>query len=507
MQKTTGKGMRRDYILIALMLTMSLAAMDSTIVATAIPHIVGDLGGFSLFSWLFSIYLLIQTITIPVYGKLADIYGRKPILIIGIVIFVIGSATCGAAWNMYSLIAFRGVQAVGAGAIMATVNTIAGDIYTIQERAKIQGWLSSVWGISAILGPAIGGALADYASWRWIFLINIPVGAGSIALIAYFLHENKAHHKHKIDWAGAGALLITGTIVMFGLLQGGQNWPWFSYNSLVLLIAAVVMIYVTMRIERKAEEPILPKWVWKKRVILGANLATIGMGIMTMGPSMYLPVFAQSVTGVGAMAAGFILASMSITWPLSSSLSGKLYLRIGFRNTALCGIIIVIIAAASFLWLSFPGPIVALVAIQMSLGAGFGLITTPLLVGIQSTVVWGQRGVVTGSSMFSRYFGQSIGAAVFAAVFNATLTNKLEAAPKNLQSGLPSVNKVVEVLQSHSSVSDVNLYLREAFFWATHNVYATMVVAGIVTLVILLLTPAKFPTIQENLNTNRSQER
>ncbi|HLW33118.1 MAG TPA: MFS transporter [Aequorivita sp.] len=491
------KKMRRDWILIALMLTMSLAAMDSTIVATAIPQIVGDLGGFSLFSWLFSIYLLIQTITIPVYGKLADIYGRKPILIIGIVIFVIGSATCAAAWNMYSLIFFRGVQAVGAGAIMATVNTIAGDIYTIRERAKIQGWLSSVWGISAILGPAIGGALADYASWRWIFLINIPVGAASIALIAYFLHEDKSHKGHKIDWAGAASMLIAGTVIMFGLLQGGQSWPWLSWNTLIIVLIAILMVYVTIRIERRSAEPILPRWVWKKRVILGANLATIGMGIMTMGPNMYLPVFAQSVTGVGAMAAGFILASMSITWPLSSSLSGNLYLRIGFRNTALCGIIIVIIGAASFLFISFPGPIWALVAIQMTLGAGFGLITTPLMVGVQSTVEWGQRGVVTGANMFSRYFGQSIGAAVFAAVFNSVLTDRMTNAPANLQAELPTVNKVVEVLQSHNSVSEVSLYLREAFFYATHNVYAGMVVAGLVTLVILLLTPAKFPTIQE----------
>ncbi|MGB3345511.1 MAG: MDR family MFS transporter [Aequorivita sp.] len=491
------KKMRRDWILIALMLTMSLAAMDSTIVATAIPQIVGDLGGFSMFSWLFSIYLLIQTITIPVYGKLADIYGRKPILITGIVIFVIGSATCAAAWNMYSLIAFRGVQAVGAGAIMATVNTIAGDIYTIKQRAKIQGWLSSVWGVSAILGPAIGGALADYASWRWIFLINIPMGAGSIALIAYFLHENKSHKRHKIDWAGAGAMLVTGSVIMFGLLQGGQSWPWLSMNTLVIILIACMMGYVTVLIERRAEEPILPSWVWKKRVILGSNLATIGMGIATMGPNMYLPVFAQSVTGVGAMAAGFILASMSITWPLSSALSGNLYLRIGFRNTALCGIIIVIIGAASFLFLPFPGPVWVLVAIQMTLGAGFGLITTPLLVGIQSTVEWGQRGVVTGTSMFSRYFGQSIGAAVFAAIFNSVLTDKISNAPVNLQSELPSVNKVVEVLQSHKSVSEVSLYLREAFFAATHNVYAGMVVAGLITLTILLFTPAKFPVLKD----------
>ncbi|HOO10708.1 MAG TPA: MFS transporter, partial [Cyclobacteriaceae bacterium] len=174
--------MRRNWVLVALMLAITLAAMDNTIVATAIPQIVGDLGGFSLFSWLFSIYLLIQTITIPLYGKLADLYGRKPILTIGITIFLVGSAACGGAWDMYSLIFFRGVQAIGAGAIMATVNTIAGDIYTIQERAKIQGWLSSVWGVSAILGPALGGALADYASWRCIFFINVPVGIGSVVL-------------------------------------------------------------------------------------------------------------------------------------------------------------------------------------------------------------------------------------------------------------------------------------------------------------------------------------
>ena len=496
-EKPVGK-MRRDWILIALMLTMSLAAMDGTIVATAIPQIVGDLGGFSLFSWLFSIYLLIQTITIPVYGKLADIYGRKPILIYGIVVFVIGSASCAAAWNMYSLIAFRGVQAIGAGAIMATVNTIAGDIYTIRERAKIQGWLSSVWGVSAVLGPAIGGALADYASWRWIFLINIPMGAGSIALIAYFLHENKLTQRRKVDWAGAASMLVTGSVIMFGLLQGGQSWPWFSWNSLLIVTIAIIMGYVTIVIERRAEEPILPRWVWKRRVILGSNLATIGVGIATMGPSMFLPVFAQSVTGVGAMAAGFILASMSITWPLSSSMSGRLYLRIGFRNTALCGILIVIIGAGSFLFMSFPGPVWMLVAIQMTLGAGFGLITTPLMVGVQSTVEWGQRGVVTGTNMFSRYFGQSLGAAIFAAIFNSVLTRKISSAPAELQPDLPGVNKVVELLQSQQAVSEVNQFLREAFFTATHNVYFGMVVAGLVTLTILLLTPAKFPTIKEN---------
>lgn len=496
MQEGQVHGMRRNWILVALMLTMTLAAMDNTIVATAIPQIVGDLGGFSLFSWLFSIYLLIQTVTIPVYGKLADVYGRKPILIVGIAIFLVGSAACGAAWNMHALILFRGLQAVGAGAIMATVNTIAGDIYTIQERAKIQGWLSSVWGISAVLGPALGGALAEYISWRWIFFINIPIGIGSVILIYIFLREAKPHRRPRIDWTGAAAMLVTGTVFMFGLLQGGQAWPWFSLNTLGLVLVAACMVFITIRIERRSEAPILPGWVWTKKVLLGVNLATIGMGVVMMAPSMYLPVFAQSVTGVGAIAAGFILASMSFTWPLSSSLSGKLYLRIGFRNTALCGIVFVILGASSFLLMRFPGAVWVLVAMQLMMGAGFGLIATPLLIGVQSTVAWGQRGVVTGANMFSRYFGQSIGSAIFAAIFNAVLSDRLENAPVGNQSDLPHVNQVMEVLQSQIASPEVSLYLREAFFAATQNVYIGLMAVGLVTLGVLLLTPSQFKPIE-----------
>lgn len=485
----------RGWILAALMITMALAAMDNTIVATAIPQIVGDLGGFSLFSWLFSIYLLIQTITIPIYGKLADIYGRKPILIYGVIVFLLGSAACAGAWDMISLIVFRGLQAVGAGAIMATVNTIAADIYTLEERAKIQGWLSSVWGVSAIMGPTIGGALADYASWRWIFLINIPVGIGSIIMISIFLNENKPIKYAKIDWLGALALLVTGGFIMFGLMQGGQSWEWISYETLIFTGIAAVLVYATMKIESRAESPILPRWVWRKRVLVGANLATIGMGCMTMGPNMFLPVFAQSVIGVGAIMAGFMLASMSITWPISSSLSGKLYLRIGFRNTALCGISVVLIAVSSFLFMPYPGSVWTLVAIQLLMGAGFGLISTPLMVGVQSTVDWGQRGVVTGASMFSRYFGQSLGAAIFAAIFNSVLFDKMTEAPENLLSALPKVNEVVEVLQSAHSDDSVQNYLQHAFFDSTHTVYIGLLTVGLLTLIILLLTPKHFGKI------------
>lgn len=490
--KNTG----RNRVLVGLMITMTLAAMDSTIVATAIPQIVGDLGGFSLFSWLFSIYLLIQTITIPIYGKLADIYGRKPILILGILIFLFGSLACATSWSMEVLILFRGIQAVGAGAIMATVNTIAGDIYTVKERAKIQGWLSSVWGISAVIGPAIGGAIVDHISWHWIFLINLPVGAIAIFLISKYFVERKIHNFHKIDWAGAVAVLIAGSSLLFGLLQGGLSWPWISVQSFVIFGISAISGWLMLKIEKKADEPILPAWVWKRKALLGSNLATIGMGIATMGANMYIPVFAQSVNGIGAMAAGFVLASMTITWPLFSGLSGNLYLKIGFRNTALCGMLIVILGALCFHLLGFKGPVWLLVLIQMILGAGFGLTGTPLMVGVQSTVKWEQRGVVTGTNMFSRYFGQSLGAAIFAAVFNAVLGAKINNPPADMK--LPAVNDVVGSLQSHKLTEAATEYLQLGFYDAMKMVFNGMALIGLITVIILLLTPAKFPTLEEN---------
>lgn len=491
------KPIRRGWVLAALMVTMMLAAMDNTIVSTAIPQIVGDLGGFSLFSWVFSIYLLVQTITIPLYGKLADMYGRKPILIFGIGVFLLGSALCALSWNMYTLILFRGVQALGAGAIMATVSTLAGDLYNVQERAKIQGWLSSVWGVSAIAGPALGGAFAEYLSWHWIFLINLPLGAISIALISIFLHEHKPKVIHKIKFTGAAFMLISSAVVMYGLLQGGQAWAWFSWNSLGIVSLSAVLIFITVRLERKNPEPVMPSWIWKNRVLLGTNLALVGMGVTMMAPSMYLPVYAQSVTGVSPIAAGFILASMSLTWPLFSGFSGRLYLTIGFRNTALLGVCFVIMGVSLFLFLPFPGPIWMLVCSQLLMGAGFGLISTPLLVGVQSVVAWNRRGVVTGASMFSRYFGQTLGAALFAAVFNSALLVAFQKAPETIETTLPKTNRVIESLQSSQTPSDTLLFLQESFHSAIHYVYIGLLTAAVITLLILLTTPARFQTVEE----------
>lgn len=488
----------RGWILAALMATMMLAAMDTTIVSTAIPQMVGDLGGFALFTWVFSSYLLAQTVSIPVYGKLADLFGRKPLLIIGVLIFLGGSVASALAWNMVALIAFRGLQGLGAGAIMATVNTLAGDLYSMRERARVQGWLSSVWGMAAIIGPTLGGGFAEYASWRWIFLINLPVGALAIILIARYLHEQVHKRRHRIDYAGATLMLLAGAALILGLLQGGQAWPWWSPASIGVFVLAALLTVATVWIERRAAEPVMPGWLWRQRILVGTNLSMIFMGVVMMGPSAYLPTFGQSVLHLGAIAAGLLLACISIGWPLASSISGHLYLRLGFRDTALGGAVLVIVAALGFLMLPYTASVWLIVLDQVILGAGFGLLSTPFLVGVQSVVGWQQRGVVTGANMFSRYLGQSLGAALFGAIFNAAVGRQLTRAPSPLRTHLPThVNGVIDALHGQHVHGHAEAYLRHAMYVATHHVYLGVLVVAVLVLAAVLLTPRHFPLVDD----------
>ncbi len=471
---------------------MMLAAMDTTIVSTAIPQIVGDLGGFRLFSWVFSIYLLAQTVTIPVYGKLSDLFGRKPVLIAGTLVFLAGSTASSGAWNMLSLIVFRAVQGFGAGAIVATTTTLAGDLYSVRERAVVEGWLSSVWGIAAIVGPLLGGALAEYASWRWIFLVNLPIGALAIALIGSFLHEQFDRRRPHIDYAGAALVLAAVGTFIFGLLQGGQAWPWLSAESLAVFAVTLVLLVAVVGVERRAAEPVMPGWLWRYRVLAGPNLATLGMGLVMIAPEAYLPTFSQSVQGLGAIAAGMVLASMSIGWPTASALSGRLYMRIGFRDAALAGAVLLVMASLGFIWIPEPQPVWAVVLDQVALGAGFGLMSTPLLVGQQSVVGWEQRGVVTGANMFARYLGQSLGAALFGTIFNAALAGRLAQAPAALRRKLPgNVDQVIHALQV-GKPDAADDYLRASISLATRHLYAGMAAITVLMLLVLLAVPRRF---------------
>ena len=479
------------------MMTMTLVAMDTTIVATAIPQVVSDLGGFSLVGWVFSVYLLAQTVTIPIYGKFADLYGRKPILITGVVVFLIGSAFSAAAWNMVSLILFRALQGLGAGSIGATVNTVAGDLYDIKERGRVQGWLSSVWGIAAVVAPALGGVFAEYASWRWIFLVNLPIGAIALTLLMRDLHENVERRSHRIDFAGSGLLLLSAGMLIFGLLQGGTAWAWLSAPSIVVFAVAVIAAAFVVVVERRAAEPIMPPWLWGRRLTGGSFIATIAAGLLVIGLSTFLPTWAQSVLGLDAVAAGFVLATMSITWPLASSISNRLYLRIGFRDTAFVGALLAVAAGVVFSSTTAHSGVWQPVLGSALMGAGLGLITTSLIVGLQSTVDWSRRGVVTGGVIFSRFLGQSIGAAIFGAITNSVLAHRLTTAPSNIRGQVPhAVDGVSRALKGGHLPSSAQVFLRTAIHASTHAVFVGLLVAGIVTTVALLvLVPRRFPTL------------
>jgi MFS family permease len=396
---------------------------------------------------------------------------------------------------MTALIVFRGVQGLGAGSIMATVATLAGDLYSVRERAAVQGWLTAVWGVAALAGPLAGGAFADYLSWRWIFLVNLPIGALALFLIGAFLHESFERRHPRIDYAGSALVLASISALIFGLLQGGQAWPWLSPQSFAVFSAGAVLLAATAWVERRAAQPVMPGLVWRRRSLAGANLATVAMGMVMMAPSAYLPTFLQSVHRLDAIAAGLVLAAMSFGWSLASAFSGRLYLRAGFRDTAAAGALLVVVASAGFALTHEPRPLWAVVADQVVLGAGFGLLFTPLLVGVQSVVGWERRGVVTGASMFSRYLGQSLGAAVFGALFNAAAAARLAHPPASLDGPWPQrVDALIGALHASPPGGAVHAYLQETIAAATRSVFAAMAGIAAVALLVLFIMPRRLPT-------------
>jgi EmrB/QacA subfamily drug resistance transporter len=487
----------RTPVLVGLLLAMALAAMDTTIVATAIPSIVGNLGGFSLFPWVFSSYLLGTAVSIPLYGKLADLYGRKPLLIFGILLFLVGSILSGLAWNMIALIVFRGLQGLGAGAVQPMTMTIVGDMYNVEERARIQGWLGSVWGISAVIGPALGGFFSDYASWRWIFYLNLPVGIAALFMVSSRLHEQVARKRHKIDITGAALLVLGIGLLILGLLEGGVHWAWTSGPSLALFAAALLLLIAFTFQERRALEPILPTWVFTRRLLLAANFGSMAVGLLTIGLTTYLPTFAQGVLGASAIVAGFILAVQSIGWPTASALSGKLYLRIGFRNTALLGLCLCLLASFVFVLLPQSAPIWAAAIGSFLMGAGLGLLSTPLIVGVQSVVGWERRGVVTGANMFTRMLGSTLGAAIYGGIANSTLASWLRGAPANLQGKLPdSLNDVSSALSGAANHSGPALaFVRDGLYVASHRVFFGLAAVALLGLLVVALAPRRFETL------------
>jgi EmrB/QacA subfamily drug resistance transporter len=492
--KGVGFRSERGPVLAALMLSTGLVALDSTIIATAVPSVVRDLGGFSQFPWLFSIYLLTQAVTVPLYGKLADSLGRRPVMFFGIVVFLLGSVLCGAAWSMPALIAFRAVQGIGAGAVQPMSMTMVGDMYTVEERARVQGYLASVWGISAVIGPTLGGVFSQYLSWRWIFFVNLPLGAVAAWMLARNFKERVTRRPHRIDYTGAVLLTAGCSLVILGLLEGGVAWAWASTVSLLIFAVGLLMLVGFVFVERRAAEPVLPLWVFGRRIFLGGSFAAVGVGALTIGLSSYVPTYAEGVLGTGAVMAGFALAALTIGWPLAGSQAGRIYLRIGFRDTALIGSVFVVAGTVLCVLLSPHAHIWEVAGACFVVGLGLGLTASPTLVAVQSVVGWERRGVVTGTNMFSRSLGSAVGAAVFGAIANATLAGRFAHPPAALAGRLPkSVDATSLVLSGHGQArhSAVAAFVRSALYDAAHHVFLALVVVAVLGIAALLLMPRR----------------
>jgi EmrB/QacA subfamily drug resistance transporter len=403
------------------MLATGLVAVDSTIIATAVPSIVADVGGFSAFPWLFSIYLLAQAVSVPVYGKLADLFGRKPVILFGIGLFLLGSVLCGVAWSMGALIGSRVVQGLGAGAIAPVTITIVGDLYSTAERAKAQGYIASVWGIASVVGPTLGGLLSEYASWRWIFFVNIPLCLLAAAMLARNFDERVQRSRPRIDYLGAMLLTAGLTLVIMGVLEGGQAWAWDAPISIAILAGGAALLVGFGFVERTAAEPVLPLWVFRRRLLVASGLVAIGVGAVVLGLTSYVPTYVQQVLGHGPLVAGFALATLSMGWPIAASQAGRIYLRAGFRTCALIGTSIIVAGTALLLLLDRDSSVWQVAATCFVVGLGMGLTVSPTLIAAQSSVGWAQRGVVTANNLFLRSLGSAVGVAVFGALANSVL--------------------------------------------------------------------------------------
>jgi EmrB/QacA subfamily drug resistance transporter len=490
---STKKQTKKPLVLVSVMLAMFMGAIEATIVSTAMPAIVADLGGFTLFSWVFSSYLLMNSVTVLIYGKLADLFGRKPILTFGIIVFLIGSILCGFANSMQTLIIFRLIQGFGAGAVMPIATTIVGDIYTAEERAKIQGYLASVWGISAITGPAVGGLLVQYVSWHYVFWINIPLGILSLVGLWLFLQENVEKKKHEIDYLGAILLTVAISSLMFVLVEGGSRWSWNSWQTYSLFALFTLMLIGFVLQEGRAKEPVMPFSIWKERPIFIANVTSLATGIMLIGISSFLPTFVQGVMEQTPIVAGFTLTAMSIGWPIASTLSGRMLITIGYRKTSIIGGIFLIVGSIFFVTMSATsGPFWAAVG-SFFIGVGMGLTSTAFIVSIQSTVGWQQRGIATAANMFMRNLGNTIGAALLGGILNNRLSYYLSQNSNHTEKKLTvdTANILLKESERGKLTAQVRNILQDGLTISLHTVYYVVLAFAIISLLLILFIPKK----------------
>ena len=486
---------RRNLIVIATLLGTFLSAVDVTVVGTAMPTIIGALGGISHYSWVFSAYLVTSTTTIPIYGKLADLYGRRPVYIAAATLFLLGSALCGFSRSMEQLIAFRAIQGLGAGAIVPVTMTIIGDLFTIEQRAKMQGVVSAVWGVASVAGPAIGGGIVQFYGWPWVFYVNLPLGVLSIGLLWFSLKETIAHGKKvAIDYIGAATLTVAIVALLFALVEGGVSLPWASFEIVGMLVLGVVMLVAFIVHELRIKEPIVPLSLFaSSRIIWSSYAANFLVGMAMMSVSSYVPLFAQGVMGGSAMEAGATVAPMSIGWTIMGALSGYFILRVGFRPIAILGTFIILGGSLLLTSLHQGSSQVLAIADTFTIGLGLGLCMTSYLLAVQNAVGWSERGVATSGVQFFRMMGNAVGVAALGTVLNTQMLIRLpDQAPSSgdPSSGLSQANVLLDPI-ARASLDPATLgTLRTALADSLNMVFWGVVVFAVLGVVATLLLPS-----------------
>ena len=412
-----------------LMVTLLLAALDQTILATALPSIVGDLGGLTQYSWVFTAYLLATTVTVPVYGKLGDVYGRRPLFIIAICIFLVGSALCGAAQSMTQLVVFRAVQGVGAGGLIPLALAVIGNLVPPRDRGRYQGLIGGVFAAASIIGPAIGGFIVDNTTWRWIFYVNLPVGGVALLVIWITMPRRRDVVPRSIDWAGAGVLALGTTSLLLGLVWGGRQYAWDSPHVVGALTAAAVLLVVFGLWERRVEEPILPFDILQNRIVLSSVLCMALIGMAMFGTIAYVPLFVQGVIGTSATSSGVVLTPLMLGAVTTSFFAGQWVSRTGhYRGNVIVGPLILAVGM-TMLWRMNVHTTNGEAARNMVVcGIGIGSVMQVFVLSVQNAVRRAQMGSATALTQFARSIGATVGVTIMGVIVNQGLPSTLHGA-------------------------------------------------------------------------------
>jgi EmrB/QacA subfamily drug resistance transporter len=489
---------RRLAVMIGVMTGMFLAALEATVVGTAMPTVIASLGGLNHYSWVFSAYLITSTVTVPVWGKLSDLYGRRLLYQIGITVFLIGSVLSGIATSMEQLIVFRAIQGLGAGALVPLGMTIIGDIFTLTERTKKQAYFSGVWGLSSVIGPVVGGFITDQLSWHWVFFINVPVGLAAALIMGIALKEPKRTMRPAIDYAGAAVLMAAITILMLALVEGGTSFATLlATKNLMLLSGAALLLGIFGWIEKHAADPIIPFKLFRNRTVTVSVVAGFLAGVSMFGAISFVPLFAQGALGATATEAGSLLTPLMLSWVVMSVVGGRLLLRIGYRTTSIAGFILLTLG---FVFLSMNERDTARYWLYVDLvliGAGLGLTMLTLLIAVQQAVSRTQLGVATSLNQFSRSIGGAIGVALMGTVLSAGLAaelNKVAAADSSLMTTeraaelAANPNALIEPQERAALPPGVLDALQEAMAASLHRVFwVGTVLSGMALLACLFL--------------------